>query len=70
MKDEKGTFSPAVLESLGLDEGDIEGIRRAMEDTIVSEVGQIVSTCLAPTPSVARGRRHLLPEVGGVYLQS
>jgi hypothetical protein len=54
LKDEKGTFSPAVLESLGLDEGDIEGIRRAMEDTIVSEVGQIVSTCLAPTPSVAR----------------
>jgi len=54
LKDEKGTFSPAVLESLGLDEGDIEGIRRAMEDTIVSEVGQIVSTCLAPTPSGAR----------------
>ena len=50
LKDEKGAYSPAVLDHLGLEEKDLEDIRGAIADTIVSDVRQLVSVCLASAP--------------------
>lgn len=50
LKEEKGVYSPEVLNDLGLEEKDLEGIRDTIEDSIVTEVRQIVSTCLAAEP--------------------
>lgn len=45
---EKGVYSPAVLEALGLSETDVQRLQDTLGASMTQEIGAMVDSCLAP----------------------